>query len=311
MIPINYPTPIGIGGYPNYRSSLISSLSGGGHLGPLSPLGGIGPFSLGLGALPFLSSLRSDHKFLSRSSPIYEPTVASSSIVPQYAVAVSPPVSTVSSLSSLSSPAPAASSNSFLFAGPGTTITNPITALNNLLPAGAFASQLSAAASNQSPAISSLLTSPSSASALSNANSLPLTANSPLTNPTLSNSHLFSSANPSSLLSAAPTIYNHPNSANLMNGTLQAATAAQSPYSNAASNGNNLTDKTMTGSQGELIKQELKEHHLNNIRIQYLKSLRDHLIKDQQMKEQYLKELTKKSSLIYPYLDLYEEVNRK
>lgn len=96
-----------------------------------------------------------------------------------------------------------------------------------------------------------------------------------------------------------------------MNGTLPATSAPASLYSNAASNGNSLTDKTMTGSQGELIKQELKEHHLNNIRIQYLKSLRDHLIKDQQMKEQYLKELTKKSSLVYPYLDMYEEVNKK
>lgn len=96
-----------------------------------------------------------------------------------------------------------------------------------------------------------------------------------------------------------------------MNGTLQVTNAPASLYSNAASNGNSLADKTMTGSQGELIKQELKEHHLNSIRIQYLKSLRDHLIKDQQMKEQYLKELTKKSSLVYPYLDMYEEVNKK
>lgn len=100
-----------------------------------------------------------------------------------------------------------------------------------------------------------------------------------------------------------------------MNGTLPASAQSihSNLYSNAASNGNNLADKTMTGSQGELIKQELKEHHLNSIRIQYLKSLRDHLIKDQQMKEQYLKELAKKTPLtVYPYLtDMYEEVNKK
>ena len=292
-----------IGGYPNYRSSLISSLNSGGHLGPLSPLGGIGPFSLGgLGALPLLSSLRSDTKFLSRSSPIYEPTVASSSIVPSYAAVVAPPAP-------LSSPA-AAPTSSFLITSPASIssalgTTNPLTAaaINSLLPTSAFAQpHLSAAAaaaastSHQSPAISPhpLLASPS-ANTISNANSLSLTNSSPLTNnPTfsnsnLSNSHLFSYTNPTLLTSSNATT-----------------------YSNAASSGNSLTDKTMTGSQGELIKQELKEHHLNNIRIQYLKSLRDHLIRDQQLKEQYLKELTKKSSIVYPYLEMYEELgNRK
>lgn len=287
IIPINYPATLPIGGYPNFRSSLISSLSNGGHLGPLSPLGGLGPFSLG--ALPLISSLRGDTKFLSRSSPIYEPTVASSSIVPSYAVAVAPPpaVST-----------PAASTNSFLITSPtaisNSLATNPLTAaaINSLLPS-ITQPALSAPVASNSPSPLNVPLLPTSTNTFSNANSLSLTNSSPLTNPNLSNSHLstshsFSSTNPTLLSSSNATTYSY-----------------------AASNGNNLTEKNMSGTQGELIKQELKEHHLNNIRIQYLKSLRDHLIKDQLLKEQYLKELTKKSSIVYPYLEMYDELGNK
>lgn len=273
-----------IGGLPNYRSSLIGSLNGG---APLGPFGGISPFSLGTFA-PFLSSLRSDHKFLSRSS--YEPTVASSSLIPQYTV-VAPPVS---------SPTPAASTSSFLIAASPATITNPLTALNNLLP-----STFASTPANQSPAASlNPLLTPTPANTISNSNSLTNSLSS-LTNPTLSNSHLYSSTNTASLLT--PTTTNLNNNNNYLSNNTSTSLFSNTGYSNAASNGNNLMDKTMTGSQGELIKQELKEHHLNNIRIQYLKNLRDHLIKDNLQKEQYLKELTKKSS-IFPYLDMYEEV---
>lgn len=75
-------------------------------------------------------------------------------------------------------------------------------------------------------------------------------------------------------------------------------------------NGTNpVNDRPMSSTQGELIKQQLREHYLNGVRWQLLRSLREQAAKDHQIREQYLKELRAKTVLPpLSYLEMYEEV---
>ena len=70
-----------------------------------------------------------------------------------------------------------------------------------------------------------------------------------------------------------------------------------------------VSDRPMSPTQGEMIKQQLREHYLNGVRWQLLRALREQTAKDHQLREQYLKELRAKTVLPpLSYLEMYEEV---
>jgi hypothetical protein len=73
-----------------------------------------------------------------------------------------------------------------------------------------------------------------------------------------------------------------------------------------------VSDRPMSTNQGDLIKQQLRDHYLSGVRWQLMRALREQALKDQQMREQYVKELRAKSMLSpLSYLDMYEEVKKK